>query len=216
MDARSLDEYALDVVDAGIGLPERALGSLLRADDDVSARNRIADLSASDINLERVVASDLYVQRTHLYFQRRSALHPPVLPRLVRFPQQARRLRRLLSELRYRDTSAQTVLPLARLAIPEVLRFAVGNHRLRLHQWLHRMGWSAGNRSHRRKRCSVRSRRLVAVSVYGLHEGVAQYSRKLHGARLGKARVYRRLQSKHILEQPRRDRSRPRHNHADG
>src|SRR6266850_6425738 len=77
-------------------LPGRTLGPLLRTDDDLPAGDRLADPPCVARNLESLVASRDQVPGHRIHLRKRSPLHPPVLPRLVRLPRETRRLRRLL------------------------------------------------------------------------------------------------------------------------
>ena len=81
---------------------------------------------------------------------------------LVRFPRQARQVRRLLSELRHRDRSAPALLPRTRQAVLRLQRGSLGNHRVRFSVRLRRLGRPTRRRSHRRHHHSERHRRFLA------------------------------------------------------
>ncbi len=89
-----------------------ALGALLRADDDLPAGDRFANTSGSAKFVERLDAPEDQVPGDRIHLWRRSDFHTSVFTGMVRFPQQARCVRRLFRKLHQGDEGAQAFLPI--------------------------------------------------------------------------------------------------------
>ena len=164
------------------------------------------------LQLERLGAPDHHLRRPHLHQWQRPALHPPIQPGLLRLPQQARQLRRLLRQLHHRDPRPRSLLPLPRQAL---LARLLGHQRVGFHRRLHRLGRPQRRRQrlrpHRRLGRSERHRRLAPLPPRSLPPRPARPQSQLRRQGLGPLRLLRRLPPASQLLRPRRPRHRPRH-----
>src|SRR6185436_15176925 len=133
LDARGGSARAVPWLEARDGLPPVALGSLLRADDPVPARYRIADALYPGRVLARMATSDDHLRELLVYRRTAAAVRASVRPRLGRFPRPARARaapRRLVGELGRRDAGAQSIRAEAGGRVPRVYGERLGHHGL--------------------------------------------------------------------------------------
>src|SRR5215813_3195151 len=102
--------HARSRMEARIGIPESAMGPLLRADGNVPDGDRITLASDTGIVVGGVEASSFRIRRIEIHQRQCTTLHSPVGSYLGGFSGEGRCTCRLFSKLGHGDRSSQAFL----------------------------------------------------------------------------------------------------------